>query len=214
VTITNEDRERYETTVSDFHTQPEPDSCFPTALKNVLDELADRKNQPNLRYSISKLADTLDYVENRASTSDRLATRIDPLLQEAGWEVNHMTGMGYDQLQTVIESDDRSLPLCEFDEQYFEDIGQHTDDYTPEPGLDGFGRWKHIVVPFKINDNNVLYFDPYIQFFHDLDDIDESGAMNVPIQSFNEWWSRPEKRWALWLEPSKQQTLSAAFGDE
>jgi hypothetical protein len=38
--------------------------------------------------------------------------------------------------------------------------------------------------------------------------------MNVPIKSFNEWWSRPEKRWALWLEPSKQQTLSAAFRDE
>lgn len=213
MTITNEDRERYVTVVSDFHTQPEPDNCFPTALKNVLDELAQRKNEPNLRYSISDLADALEYVENRAATSDRLAARIDPLLEEAGWEVNHMTGVGYNQLQTIIESDDRSLPVCEFHEQYFEDIGQHTDEYTPEPGLDGFGRWKHTVVPFKINDDNVLYFDPYIQFFHNLDELDESGAMNVPIQSFNEWWSRPEKRWALWLEPSKQQTLSAEFGD-
>lgn len=213
MTITNEDRERYVTVVSDFHTQPEPDNCFPTALKNVLDELAQRKNEPNLRYSISDLADALEYVENRAATSDRLAARIDPLLEEAGWEINHMTGVGYNQLQTIIESDDRSLPVCEFHEQYFEDIGQHTDEYTPEPGLDGFGRWKHTVVPFKINDDNVLYFDPYIQFFHNLDELDESGAMNVPIQSFNEWWSRPEKRWALWLEPSKQQTLSAEFGD-
>lgn len=214
MTITNDDRERYQTTVSNFHTQPEPDSCFPTALKNILDELADRKNEPNLRYNISDLGDALDYVQNRASASDRLAARIDPLIEDAGWEVNHMTGAGYDQLQTIIESDDRSLPLCEFHEQYFEDIGQHTEGYTPEPGLDGFGRWKHVTVPFKINDNTVLYFDPYIQFFHELGDLDESGAMNVPIQSFNEWWSRPEKRWALWLEPSKQQTLSAALGDE
>lgn len=214
MTITNEDRERYITVVNDFHTQPEPDNCFPTALKNVLDELADRKNEPYLRYRISDLADALEYVENRAATSDRLAARIDPLLEEAGWEVNHMTGVGYDQLQTIIESDDRSLPICEFHEQYFEDIDQHTDEYSPEPGLDGFGRWKHTVVPFKVNDNNVLYFDPYIQFFHNLDELEESGAMNVPVQSFNEWWTRPEKRWALWLEPSKQQTLSAAFGDE
>ncbi len=216
MTITSDDRNRYHTTVSGFHVQPEPDSCFPTALKNILDELADRKGESNLRHSISDLAEALDYVKNRAATSDHLATRIDPLLEEAGWEVNHMTGVAYDQLQTIIESDDRSLPLCELHEQYFEDIRQHTDSYTPEPGLDGFGRWKHIVIPFKINDNTVLYFDPYIQFFHNdnLDDINEYGAMNVPIQAFNEWWSRPEKRWALWLEPSKQQTLSAAFGGE
>lgn len=214
MTITNEDRERYQTTVDDFHTQPEPDSCFPTALKNILDELADRKGEPSLSYRVSNLADALDYVENRASASDRLAARLDPLVEDAGLEVNHMTGMDYDQLQTIIESEDRSLPLCEFHEQYFEDIPQHTDGYTPEPGLDKFGRWKHVIVPFKINDNTVLYFDPYIQFYHNLDDIDESGALNVPIQSFNEWWSRPEKRWALWFEPSKQQTLSAAIGED
>jgi len=214
VTITSDDRERYQTAVGDFHTQPEPDNCLPTALKNILDELADRKDEPNLRYSVSDLGEALDYVKNRASASDRLAARIDPLLEEAGWEVNHMTGVGYDQLQAIIDSDDRSLPICEFHEQYFEDVSQHTESYTPERGLDGFGRWKHVVVPFKINDDTVLYFDPYIQFFNNLDDIDELGAMNVPIQLFDEWWSRPEKRWALWLEPSKQQTLSAAFEDQ
>lgn len=214
MTITNEDRQQYQSTVTDFHTQPEPDSCFPTALKNIFHDLADRKDEPSLRYSVSDLGDALNYVENRASASDRLASRLDPLLEDAGYEVNHMTGVGYDQLQTIIESDDRSLPLCEFHEQYFEDVGQHTDEYTPEPGLDGYGRWKHIIVPFKINTDTVLYFDPYIQFFHNLDDLDESGAMNVPINSFNEWWSRPEKRWTLWIEPMKQQTLTSALGDE
>ena len=214
MTITNEDRERYQTTVTDFHTQHEPDSCFPTALKNILNEIADRKDEPDLRHSLSDLGDALDYVENRASASDRLAARIDPLIEDAGYEVNHMTGVGYDQLQSIIESDNRSLPVCEFHEQYFEDIGQHTDEYTPEPGLDGFGRWKHVIVPFKINTDTVLYFDPYIQFFHDIDTLDESGAMNVPINSFNEWWSRPEKRWALWVEPMKQQTLTSALEDE
>ncbi|MFC6720702.1 hypothetical protein [Halobacteriaceae bacterium SHR40] len=135
MTITNEDRKRCQTTVTDFHTQHEPDSCFPTALKNVLDDLADRRDESALRHSVSDLGDALDYVENRASASDRLAARIDPLIEGAGYEVNHMTGVGYEQLQTIIESDDRSLPICEFHEQYFEDISQHTNEYTPEPGL-------------------------------------------------------------------------------
>lgn len=124
-----------------------------------------------------------------------------------------MTGVGYDQLQTIIDSADRSLPVCEFREQYFEDVGQYTDAYTPESGIDGYGRWQHVIIPFKFNDESVLYFDPYIQFFHDLDTLDESGAMDVPFSAFNEWWSRPEKRWALWVEPMEQQTLTADFGE-
>lgn len=163
---------------------------------------------------MSDISDALGYAENRASASDRLATRLDPLLEQAGYEISAMTGVKYDQLQTIINSEDRSLPVCEFHEQYFEDISQHTDEYTPEPGIDGFGRWPHVVIPFKFNSDTVLYFDPYIQFFHDLDTLDESGAMSVPGQSFHEWWSRPEKRWALWVEPMEQQTLTAAFGDE
>lgn len=214
MTITSEDRERYQSTVTEFHTQHEPDSCFPTALKNVFDELAQRKDEPELRHSISDVADALDYIEHRASASDRLAYRLDPLLEDAGYEVKVMTGVEYDQLQTIIDSRDRSLPVCELHAQYFEDVGQHTDIYTPEPGMDGFGRWQHVVIPFKFNDASVLYFDPYIQFYQDLETLDDAGAMDVPIQAFNEWWSRPEKRWALWIEPMAQQTLATDFGGE
>lgn len=214
MTVTSEDRERYQSTVTEFQTQHKPDSCFPTALKNIFDELADRKDEPNLSHSINEIADALDYIENRASASDRLAFRLDPLLEEGGYEIKVMTGVDYDQLQTIIDSEDRSLPVCEFHSQYFEDIGQHTDGYTPEPGMDGFGRWQHVVIPFKFNDDTVLYFDPFIQFYHDLDTLEESGAMEVPIRAFNEWWSRPEKRWALWIEPMEQRTLESAFGGE
>ncbi len=214
MTITNADRERFQSTVTEFHAQPEPDQCFPSVIKNILDELADRQDNSSLRYSVSDIGDALDYVQNRAAASDRLASRLDPLLEDAGFEINVMTGVGYDQLQSIIESEDRSLPVCELHEQYFEDIGQYTDAYTPEPGMDGFGRWPHVVIPFKFNDNTVLYFDPYIHFFHDLNTLDDSGAIDVPFQPFNEWWARPNKRWALWVEPMEQQTLAGAFNNE
>lgn len=214
MTITDDDRGRYQTAVSDFHTQPEPDSCLPTAIKNILDDLADRQDEPDLRYSISDIGEALDYVENRASASDRIAHRIDPLLEDAGYEINVMVGVDYDQLQTIIDSNDRSLPICELHHQYFEDVDPGEDTYTPEPGIDGFGRYPHVVVPFKINDDDVLYFDPYIQFYHNLSDLDESGALVEPITAFNEWWTRPEKRWTLWVEPMKQQTLSASISGE
>lgn len=219
MTIETADWNRYHEATEDFHYQAEPDSCFPTALKNIFDELADRIGEPSIRHNISDIADALDYENNRASATDRLSSRLDPLLEDGRYEVNAMTGMGYEQLNTIIDDDQRSLPICELHMQYFEDIGQYTERYTPEPGLDGYGRWPHVVIPFKFNDETVLFFDPYIQFFHDLDDIDESGALNVPLRAFNEWWTRPEKRWTLWAEPMEQlpmqqQTLDEAFGNE
>lgn len=214
VTITDADQERFQTTVSEFHPQPEPDSCLPTALKNVLHELAERKDEPALKHSISDLADALDYKKHRASASDRLASRIDPLLEEAGYEVNLMVGVDFEQLQQIITSEDRSLPICELHESYFESIRSEDRGYVPEAGRDGYGGWQHVVIPFKINDENVLYFDPFVQFFHNIDELDDSGAMTQPIKAFNEWWSRPEKRWTLWVEQSEQKTLSEAIEGE
>ena len=43
MTITDADIEAYQSTVSEFMPQIEPDACYPTAIKNVLDRLADRK---------------------------------------------------------------------------------------------------------------------------------------------------------------------------
>lgn len=211
MTITNDDREHFQATVSDFHAQPEPDSCLPTAIKNVLHSLADKNGDPSLKYSISEIGEALNYTKHRASASDQIASRLDPLLEDAGYEVNVMIGSDFGQLQKIIDSEKRSLPICELHESYFEAVESNNSGYNPEPGRDGYGNWQHVVIPFKVNDENVLYFDPFLQFFHNLDDLDESGAMVQPITAFNEWWSRPEKRWTLWIEPVKQQTLSASF---
>jgi len=139
-----------------------------------------------------------------------LASRVDPLVEGTGYEVNIMTGIGHEQLQMIMDSDDRSLPICELHSKYFEEIHDYIDSYVPEPGVDGFGRWPHTVTPLKFNDKDVLYHDPYLQFFRDAHLSKELGAIELPIRVFNEWWSRPEKRWTLWIEPMDQMTLAIA----
>lgn len=206
MTIKEDDRKRYQTIVSDFQPQHEPDSCFPTSIKNVLDELADRKENPDFRHSIGDISDAIGYERGRASPSNFLSDRIDPLIEDTNWEVCYMSGLDYDQLETIIASDDYSLPICELHQRYFKDISQYTNKYVPELGIDGTGKWKHTVIPFKINDAEVLYFDPYILFFNGQDSKDKKG-IEVPANVFNEWWERPVKRWAMWFEPKPQHTL-------
>jgi len=213
VTITEDDHAQFETTVGDFHTQPEPDSCLPTAVKNVLQELAARQERSGLEHSVSDVADALDYEQGRAAVSDRIATRLDPLVEADGYEVKVKVGVEFDELREIIERDDRSLPICELHASYFEELRSQDIGYVPEPGRDDYGRWPHVVIPMAINHDTVLYFDPFVHFFHDLADLEESGALVQPIATFSEWWTRPEKRWTLWFEQTGQQTLSAV-GDE
>ena len=207
MTIKEDDRKQFQATVNDFQKQHEVDSCFPTVVKNVLDELADRENDSAFRHSISDIGDALEYNEGHASRSDRLSNRLDPLIKGANWETCYMSGVDYSQLKKIIELDKYSLPICELHEQYFEDIGQYTDQYVVEHGIDGSGRWKHTVIPFKFNDTKVLYFDPYISFFEDPRNLDDAGGLEVPIRVFREWWNRPTKRWAMWFEPKEQSTI-------
>lgn len=213
MTITDNDREQYQSIASNFHIQHEPDSCFPTAIKNVLDELAVRKDNQDFSSSISEISDALEYKKGLASRSDRLSRRIDPLIEETNWEVCYMSGMDYKQLETVISSDDYSFPICELHEQYFEDIGQHTDQYVAEKGIDGWGRWKHTVIPFDLNESRIVYYDTYAAFFNNTEKVDNAGIIEVPIEVFNEWWARPVKRWAMWFEPSVQTRISDYVGE-
>lgn len=206
MTITDEDREQFRVTTADFHAQPEPDNCLPTAVKNVLGDLADRKDEPELEYSVSDIANQLDYQRGAAATSSRVASRIDPLIEDAGYEVKTMVGVDIDQLQTVIESEDRSLPICELHSEYFDDVDQ---GYSPEPGRDEYGRFNHVVIPMATNDESILFYDPFVHFFAAIDD-STGVAMERSMTEFYEWWSRPEKRWTLWVEPMSQQTLSAS----
>ena len=44
MTITESDEETYQATVSDFQPQITADACLPTAIKNILDDVAEREN--------------------------------------------------------------------------------------------------------------------------------------------------------------------------
>jgi hypothetical protein len=205
VTITDKDRERYQSRVTDFTAQPEPDNCLPTAIKNVLDDLAARKDKPGLSHSLSDLNDQLGYERGAATATHRLVSRIDPLIDESGYESNVMVGVGMDQLETIIESGDRSLPVCDVDSSYFELI-EH--GYSPEQGRDGY-QFNHVVIPFALNEETILMYDPYMNFFNSSANSSNTG-IELTFNQFYEKWSRPQKRWTFWLEPMKQQTLTAA----
>lgn len=202
VTITDADREAFRTTVDDFRPQITEDMCLPTALKNVLDEFADRHDSDS-PLSLSDLNDICDYRAGAAATAQDVPPKLDPEIAEYGIETRIMLNASFDDLDAIITDDERSLPVVELDGAYFDSV----DGYDARPGVDGY-QWQHVVIPFAINDETVLFYDPFEEIFQRSARIDNPPTERSKTE-FYEWWTAANSRWTMWFERSDQQTLTS-----
>lgn len=203
MTITSDDRDQYESTVEDFIPQPRPDMCIPVALKNVLDELSERHGVDGLSMSIQELSDIFDYRDQFASATNDIPARIDPVLRDYGYDSRVVSGITLDDLQAIIDHENRSYPIVDVHETYFENVV----DYDPRPGGDGF-QWPHVIVPFKVNHESILFYDPYEEIFQRSTRVD-SPPTEMSQRQFYELWSAPDTRWTMWIQREGQRTLTS-----
>lgn len=202
MTISDADREQFQSTAVDFRPQITEDMCLPTALKNILDEFADRHNAES-PLSLSDLNDICDYREGAASTAQNVPALLDPEIEDYGIETRISIGTSFDDLQAIIDDNDRSLPIVELDSAYFESV----EGYDPRRGVDGY-QWDHVVIPFAVNDETVLFYDPFEEIFQRSTRIDSPPTERSKSQ-FYEWWTAASSRWTMWLQRSDQQVLTS-----
>ena len=208
MTITETDRETFQATVDDFQPQHHPDQCLPTALKNILDEMAERHGGTS-PLSLSDLDDICEYERGFASVTQNIHARLNPEIAESGVEVKTARGLNIEDLNAIINDQSRSLPVVELHQDYFDSI----DDYDPRAGSNGY-QWFHVVIPFAVNDETILFYDPYSQILLKSSRIDTPPTERKQRRFF-EWWTSSSGRWTLWVERKDQQMItSSRFEDE
>jgi hypothetical protein len=202
VTITESDQETYQSTVTEFQPQITEDACLPTAIKNILDELGERRDISGLSMSQSDVNDLCEYREGFYSHEEIIPEQLTHEVSEYGYEAVEATApeMDFDRLQSIIDRDDASLPIIELDPEYFLDVdGYRVQEAENMPS--------HTVIVFQINDEQVLYYDPFESFFERSSGIKEAPCTWPKTEFFELWSGRFEERWTLWLDRSEQQPL-------
>lgn len=205
MTISEEQRETYQSTVSEFTRQSEENTCLAIVLKNVVDELAERQDLPDMAIEKEEVLDMVDYDPFYGCTSDFLPERLNPHLQDFNYEVKEDRALSLDDLEELIHDQATSYPIVELDERYLGWVNE-VDGFHADVG--SYGRTEpHTVIPFAFNDETVMIFDPFESFY--LPSPGESAPpKQVPQPLFYEWWSgESTPRWTLWIEPPSQQTL-------
>lgn len=202
MTISQSDYDRYQSKVSQFDRQNNEDTCLLIGLKNILDELNNRVEDSELEFERDDLEDICDYYPGFGCSAEFLPQQLEAELTRHNVEKESEREL--DDLDQIISSESKSYPLVELDQQYFEEV----DSYQVQSGTHG-RKLPHIVIPFKINSDRVLFFDPY-EDFYEIGGENGAPPKELTKTKFFELWSgRAEKRWTLWIERPEQRTLGA-----
>lgn len=201
MTITEADEEGYQSAVSDFIPQIQADACYPTAIKNILDALAERKEIDGLTMSLSEIGDLCHYREGLYTEEDIIPEALTREISGFGYQAVEAQApqMDWAELESIINADGTSRPIVELDPKYFEAVANYTVQGKIEPS--------HTVIVFKVNDDSVLYYDPYEKFFERSSRIDEA-PYTLDRTKFYELWSGDyDPRWTFWIERSERSLL-------
>lgn len=203
MTINKSDITEFESTTDQFKYQPGLQDCLPVAVKNALSELADRHEKPQIEHSEQEIKEMSDYDPEFGTSGRYLISNLSAELEQFGYTVKDQTNGTIEDLEGLIESNSSSLPVVSLKPEYFDEIKE----WDPRGSRRGKNR-PHTVVAFKINSEEVLFFDPYgeIQL--------RSGARNQPKRrleqrKFLELWDTEKSwpRWMLWIDRLQKTTL-------
>lgn len=149
--------------------------------------------------SLSEVNEICGYKRGLQCEEDLIPPRLTNAVSEYGYEtvVKTAPAMDLDELELVIKDDDTSLPIVELDPRYFEEVSEVVDGYDAQPSPER--ELAHVVIPFKINSEEVLYYDPYEKYHEKKPGVDDA-PYRWPLMSFYNLWSGDyEERWTMWL---------------
>lgn len=130
----------------------------------------------------------------------QLEARMNNKLADSSYTSHADYEITIDDLGQIIDEDRFSLPMVELHPDYYEKA-----DYVLQPGQYGKSETP-ILIPVAIDEGQVIYWDPYVDFYHGGTDSTKERA--ISDTNFITLWNEAEKtNWTYWIDRAPQQTL-------
>lgn len=209
MTIRSADLTRYEERTDGFKYQPDLQDCLPVAVKNILDDLSQRHEKPQIKFSESDIKDMSDYDPDFGSTGRYLVANLSTELENYGYTVKDQVNASPQRLEKIIQSDKASQPVVSVCPKYFDQF----ENWDPRGSRRGKNR-PHSLIVFKINSDEVLFFDPYGKIQLRSGSVTEEKKRWERREFFDCWNTETSfPRWVLWIDRLQETTLEHFTGD-
>lgn len=202
MTITESDVSAFQAEITDFHAQHEEDACYPTAIKNVVDALEEHTGRESANLSLSDIKDICGYKKGFGCREELVQARLNAEIRRNRLEAQEETGFDYYDLEEILANDSASMPIVELDPEYWDRV----EGYNPQADSELI-RYSHTVVVFKLNDEEVLFHDPFETFFKRSTRSDEAPYRMSRTEFYELWQGDYDPGWTFWIEESEQQTF-------
>ncbi len=187
--------------IRNFKFQSQGDDCWAVCIHDILTELSERLERPELRQSESRLNRAMGYGRSMGALSirlDRVKPNINRLLSPFGYKVEERTDTTLPGLEQSISDENLSYPVASLSHLYLKEKKSSVRlkfEGEPPPGID------HTVIVLKADSANVLFFDPLERFSRGGRGNDGLIAMSAP--TFLAYWSQEavERQWIMYITP-------------
>lgn len=188
------DDQEFARVTSGWQFQRYKDSCWPTCVKNILDDMSRRLNDPTLRFSMSDVNSICGFKEELGCQPGNVTPMLNKTFRDRNmiYEAREVTRRSNDieMLKRILSNQNCSYPL----------INVHS-DYHIEQAIAIDGRlYDHTLVVVAVDDQNTWFHDPYKPFAERTGRIAKFNN-NIPNVRMLDYWDRAwETRWAMWVE--------------
>lgn len=186
-----------------FEPQYTTNDCLPTCIRNIMRKFTNRKIGKRNPFNLSKsdINKSTDYDNLGASKADmkRIKKRLDKDLK--GDEIrcifqytdqSRNVNLNLNFLFTLINDENKSLPIVSFSIEYFDDPNFPWD-------VSKYNRFPHSVISLEINNEKVYIWDGLISYKADNDIKD--GIIILPKERFIRYWDNYYySKEVCWLE--------------
>ncbi len=184
----------FELLTSKWQVQHLKDTCWPTCLKNIFDDLATRTGSPELRIKMSTMHELCGYVKGVGCAIGTVTPSINSHLakKRSPFRVFEKADRGntLQMLKSIIEDEAASYPI----------VGVSPEYHTQQPvNLEGM-ILDHVLVVVAIEDGMVWFHDPYKPFAGHMSRAISFKNSLPDVRMLKYWDEGKETRWVMWVQ--------------
>ena len=199
--MTSDGADSFQTVASAFSRSESELTSLVLSVENVLSHYYENEPRFPVDPEEEDLARLCGYRSEFDGNFSQLEDRLNNKLSESAYNAHSNYKLDISDLAEILDEEYYSLPIVELHSDYYEEA-----DYIVQPGQYGKNETP-ILIPVAVDDGQVLYWDPFIDFYYGGPEDTRERA--ISDTKFIKLWSDASKtNWTFWIDRAPQQKLS------
>lgn len=191
-----------------FKYQNQPNTCVPTSIYNILNEIANRTGNKDVALSekrINEITRTKDYAAEQLRV---VVENLNQSLKKFGYRAHQDRNTTTNQLTSILKDETCSFPMIAVSYKYLE-----VEQRIIFPSSDPLLNPDHVIIVLRMDSDTdtMAFFDPYVGISPAMRRESQGYGRGVVVKPvvrmLDDYWDNAwDKSWMFWVKWDKSTT--------